>query len=65
MRRLLRLILGELIEMSEDRTATNAYLSDMQGEMESQGVMLERMANSLDSIETHLAAIRKVAERNI
>ena len=65
MRKLLRLILGELIEISEGHTGTNEFLSDMQGEMESQGVMLERIANNLDSIEMHLAAIRKVAERNV
>jgi hypothetical protein len=65
MRKLLRLILGELVEMSENHTGTNAFLSDMQGEMESQGVALERIANALDQIENHLDAIRKVAERNV
>jgi hypothetical protein len=61
----MRKLFAWVFAIFEESEKTNDFLSDMQGEMESQGVALERIANTLDQMESHLDAIRKVAERNV
>lgn len=52
-----------LEEISDNQQKQTEHLSDTQGELESQGVALERIVNSLDQIESHLEVIRRIAER--
>ena len=56
-------LLAYVFGVFEEAEKTNDFLHDMQSEMESQGVVLERMGNALDQIESHLEAIRRIAER--